>query len=67
MVEAIPLLAARMQLLASKQDPIMPQDAGRSLQGLKSMASVFEDPAGETSFATRMVRMQFLAMHFRYC
>jgi len=62
MVEAIPVLVDRMRSLARKQDPIMPQDAERVFQGLGSMAAVFADPARDTSFALRMVQMQFLAM-----
>jgi hypothetical protein len=62
MVEAIPLLVTRMQSLALKKDPIMPQDAERIFKGFDSMAAMFADPIRDESFALRMVQMQFLAM-----
>ena len=62
MVKAIPELVARMRRLALKTDPIMPQDSERIFVGLDSMKALFDDDEQDSSFALRMVQMQFLAM-----
>ena len=61
-VGAMDLLVTRMRSLAIKQDPVMPQDSERIFQELDSMAALLADPKRDTSFALRMVQMQFLAM-----
>ena len=62
MVEAVPLLVARMRMLAARNDdPVMPQDAARIFEGLESMKTLLDDPNRDKTFALRMLQMQFLA------
>jgi hypothetical protein len=59
MVNAMPELLASFRILALKKDALMPQEAERVFKTV--YPALHNDPNRETSFALRMLQMQFLA------